>query len=309
LVAACDRETDRLAHVLRPYPDVEAVASYEELLQCDIDAVAIATPVRTHGPMAIAALQAGKHVLVEKPMADSVEDAEEMVRLADDNGLTLAVDHTFVYSTPVRMMKEIIHDPAFGDLYYVDGVRINLGLFQHDVNVAWDLAVHDLSILDYLIERTPTSVSAFGTCHTGERDGVEDVAYLNLDFGEGLIASFHVNWLSPVKVRHFIVGGSRKSIVYNDLKGDEKLKVYDSGIDVSLDAAARHQMLISYRTGDVWSPHVAKSEPLANLVSHFAACIRDGQRPITDGEAGLRVVRILEAGQRSIRAQGGRVVL
>ena len=171
-------------------------------------------------------------------------------------------------------------------------MRINLGLFQHDVNVVWDLAPHDLSIMDYLIGRMPRSLAAFGTAHTGSENGLEDVAYLNLDFGGGLLASFHVNWLSPVKVRHFIVGGSRKSIVFNDLEPSEKLKVYDRGIQIAESPEARRGALVSYRTGDVWSPHIDSVEPLQAMVRHFAACIRDGKTPITDGEAGLRVVRI-----------------
>jgi predicted dehydrogenase len=196
-----------------------------------------------------------------------------------------------------------------GDLYYLDSVRINLGLFQHDVNVVWDLAPHDLSIMDYLIGRLPRSLSAFGTCHADNHREIEDVAHLNLDFGDGLMASFHVNWLSPVKIRHFIVGGSKKSIVYNDLELDEKLKIYDRGITVNNDAELRHGTLVGYRTGDVWAPHLDSAEPLQTMVRHFVECIRENKTPLTDGEAGLRVVRILDAAQRSIKAQGGRITL
>ena len=272
-------------------------------------AVAIATPVHTHAPLALAALRAGKHVLVEKPLAGSVRDAEAMVRAAKAANRVLMVDHTFIYSGPVRKIKEIVDSGDLGDLYYVDSVRINLGLFQHDINVVWDLAPHDLSIMDYLIGRLPKSLSAFGTCHTDPNSGIEDVAYLNLDFGSGLLASFHVNWLSPVKIRHFLVGGSRKGLVYNDLSSDEKLKVYDRGITVSEDAESRRGILVGYRTGDVWSPRIDQGEPLQAMVRHFTECIRDGKTPLTDGEAGLRVVRILEAAQRSIKAQGGRITL
>jgi len=274
-----------------------------------VQAVAIATPVGTHAELALAALEAGKHVLVEKPMASNVADAEEMVRRAEKYGLTLMVDHTFIYSAPVRKVKEILDSGDLGQLYYVDSVRINLGLFQHDVNVVWDLAPHDLSIMDYLVGRLPRSLSAFGTCHANKHREIEDVAYLNLDFGEGLLASFHVNWLSPVKIRHFILGGSRKSLVYNDLDPVEKIKVYDRGITVSQDPEARRGVMIGYRTGDVWSPHVDGAEPLQTMVRHFAECIREGKTPLTNGEAGLRVVRILEAAQRSIKAQGGRITL
>lgn len=310
LVAVCDRDVTRLQKVAAQYPAVETVRDLDELLgRSDIDAVAIATPVRMHAAMAMAALHAGKHVLVEKPLAGSVADAEKMVRLAREKGLTLMVDHTFVYGGPVRKMKELIEEGELGDIYFIDSVRINLGLFQHDVNVIWDLAPHDLSVLDYLVGRLPRSLSAFGTCHADNQHEIEDVAYLNLDFGNGLLASFHVNWLSPVKVRHFIVGGSKKSIVFNDLEPAEKIKVYDRGITISQDAEAQRQVLIGYRTGDVWSPHIEQTEPLQSMVRHFAECIREGKKPLTDGEAGLRVVRILEAAQRSIKAQGGRITL
>lgn len=310
LVAVCDKDRSRLDKVLAGYPGVDAVENTDDLLaRDDVDAVAIATPVGTHGPLALAALRAGKHVLVEKPMAACVRDAEAMVRAAKDASRMLMVDHTFVYSGPVRKIKEIIDSGELGDIYYVDSVRINLGLLQHDVNVVWDLAPHDLSIMDYLIGRLPKSLSAFGTCHADSDSGIEDVAYLNLDFGDGLLASFHVNWLSPVKIRHFLVGGSRKGLVYNDLAPDEKIKVYDRGVTVSQDPEARRGVLIGYRTGDVWSPRIEGQEPLQAMVRHFAECIRDGKQPLTNGEAGLRVVRILEAAQHSIKAQGGRITL
>jgi predicted dehydrogenase len=310
LVAACDKDRTRLERVLAGYPGVDAVDSSEAVFaRDDVDAVAIATPVGTHAPLALAALRAGKHVLVEKPLAGCVRDAVAMVRAAQEAGRVLMVDHTFVYSGPVQKIKEIVDSGDLGEIYYVDSVRINLGLFQHDVNVVWDLAPHDLSIMDYLIGRLPKSLSAFGTCHADSDSGIEDVAYLNLDFGDGLLASFHVNWLSPVKIRHFLVGGSRKGLVYNDLAPDEKIKVYDRGITVSQDAEARRGLLIGYRTGDVWSPRIESQEPLQAMVRHFAECIRDGKTPLTNGEAGLRVVRILEAAQRSIKAQGGRITL
>ena len=310
LVAVCDRDRSRLDKVLVGYPGVNPIEQFDTLLtRNDVDAVVIATPVGTHAPLAIAALRAGKHVLVEKPLASSVRDAEAMVAAAKEAGRVLMVDHTFIYSGPVRKIKEIVDSGDLGDIYYVDSVRINLGLFQHDVNVVWDLAPHDLSIMDYLIGRLPKSLSAFGTCHTDSASGIEDVAYLNLDFGDGLLASFHVNWLSPVKIRSFLVGGSRKGLVYNDLSPDEKIKVYDRGITVSEDAETRRGVMIGYRTGDVWSPRIEGQEPLQAMVRHFAECIREGKTPLTDGEAGLRVVRILEAAQRSIKAQGGRITL
>jgi predicted dehydrogenase len=306
----CDKDRDRLEKSVRAYPDVESIEDIDDLLRRrDIEAVAVATPVSTHAQIAVAALEAGKHVLVEKPLAGSVRDAEEMVELARQTGLTLMVDHTFVYSPPVRKIKEILESGEIGDIYFIDSVRINLGLFQHDVNVVWDLAPHDLSILDHLIGQLPKSLSAFGTCHANNQHEIEDVAHLNLDFGNGFLASFHVNWLSPVKVRHFIVGGSKKSVVYNDLEPAEKIKVYDRGVEINHDAEQRRGVLIGYRTGDVWSPHLDSTEPLQSMVEHFADCIRFGREPLTSGESGLRVVRMLDAAQRSIKAQGGRITL
>lgn len=310
LVAVCDRDAGRLKKVLTGYPSVAGVGEIDALLaRNDIDAVAIATPVHTHYPIALAAMRAGKHVLVEKPMASSVREAEELVAAAKAAGRVLMVDHTFIYGGPVRKMKELVDSGELGDIYYVDSVRINLGLFQHDVNVVWDLAPHDLSIMDYLIGRLPKSLSAFGACHAGAGNDIEDVAYLNLDFGGGLLASFHVNWLSPVKIRHFAIGGSKKGLVFNDLAADEKIKVYDRGITVSADPEARRGILVGYRTGDTWSPKIDANEPLQTMVRHFAECIGQNKTPLSDGEAGLRVVRILEAAQRSIKAQGGRITL
>jgi predicted dehydrogenase len=308
LVAVCEPDAGRLKKVLAGYPAVEGIPDLDCLLaRPDIDAVAVATPVGTHARIGVAALEAGKHVLVEKPMASSVTGAESLARAAQKTGRVLMVDHTFVYSPPVRKMKQVLEAGELGDLLFVDSVRINLGLFQHDVNVVWDLAPHDLSIMDYLVGRLPKSLSAFGACHADSQNEIEDVAYINLDFGNGLLAAFHVNWLSPVKVRHFILGGSKKSLVYNDLEPAEKVKIYDRGITVSEDTEAKRGMLIGYRTGDVWSPHIEHGEPLQAMVRHFAECIREGREPLTGGPEGLRVVRILDAAQRSIKAQGGRI--
>lgn len=306
--AVCDKDPERLRRVQALYPQVELVTDFREVLADPrVEAVAIATPVGAHFALASAALKAGKHVLLEKPLAATTREAEALISLAERGSRVLMVDHTYIYSAPVMKMKELIDDQHLGDIYYIDGVRINLGLFQHDVNVLWDLAPHDLSIIDYLLGRVPRTVAATGTCHTG--GDIEDVAYLNLDFGGNLLVSVHVNWLSPVKVRHLIIGGSRRSLVYNDLEPVEPLKIYDRGITVAETPEERQGVLISYRTGDIWSPHVDRSEPLQNMVAHFADCIRNGRRPLTDGEAGLRVVRVLEAAQRSIKAQGGRITL
>ncbi len=308
LAAVCDRDPARLERIAAQFPRARCVRDFEEVLcDPDIDAVAIAPPIGTHPALALAALDAGKHVLVEKPLAANVRDAEEMVRRAAEKGRTLLVDHTFVYSPPVRKIKEIIDSGQLGEIYYVDSVRINLGLFQSDVNVLWDLAPHDLSIVDYFFGRLPRSLAAIGASHTGS--DLEDVAYMNLDFGDSLIATFHVNWLSPVKLRHVILGGSERSLVYNDLDPVEPIKIYDRAMKIDASLDARRGMLVSYRTGDVRSPHLAREEPLQNVVRHFAECIREQKPPLTGGEAGLRVVRILEATQRSIKAQGARITL
>jgi len=309
LHSICDQDKNRLARIGENYPATKTCRDFSKVLSDpEVDAVAIATPVQTHYDLAKAALNAGKHVLVEKPMTDSVSAAEELVALADEKGLVLMVDHVFVYSSPVRKIKEIIDAGELGDLFFIDSVRINLGLFQHDVNVVWDLAPHDLSIVDYLVGRLPKSVSAFGAVHAGQ--GIEDVAYLNLDFDDGLVANFHVNWLSPVKVRHMLFGGSGKSILYNDLDASEPVKVYDRGITVDGDPEARHGLMVGYRSGDVLSPHFPKAEPLRVMAEHFADCVKNKkQKSMSSGQAGLRVVKILEAAQHSIKAQGGRITL
>jgi len=304
----CDQDPGRLERAADLCPRAELASDAAEVFADPrVEAVAIATPVATHGPLAAAALRAGKHVLVEKPLATSEREAEGLVRLAERCGRTLMVDHTFIHSAPIRKIKELLDSGELGEVYYIDSVRINLGLFQNDVNVLWDLAPHDLSIVDYLLGRMPRSLSAIGSCHA--RGDQEDVAYLNLDFGGGLLASFHVNWLSPVKIRHLVLAGSKKGLVYNHLNPWEPIKIYDRGITVAEGAEARHTANISYRTGDIWSPHLDATEALQNVVSHFAECIRESRRPLTDGEAGLRVVRILDAAQRSIKAQGGRITL
>jgi predicted dehydrogenase len=303
----CDLDQRRFRDLAARYGNLEFTSSAKELIESpEIDAVAIATPVNTHYELAKQALNAGKSVLVEKPLSMRTEDAQDLVALADRKGLVLQVDHVFVYSPAVKQIKEIVDSGRLGKLFFIDSVRINLGLFQHDINVIWDLAPHDLSIVDYVVGRMPRSLSAFGGVHAG-RD-IEDVAYLNLDFGDGLIANFHVNWLSPVKVRSMIIGGSEQSLIYNDLDASEKIKVYNRGINVVTDEQ-KHGLLINYRAGDIWSPNVGQQEPLSIMAADFIRCIREKKRPLADGQSGLRVVRILEAAQRSIKAQGGRVTL
>jgi predicted dehydrogenase len=309
LRACCDLDSQRGRSLVRSYPEIRFTEDIETILaDSEIDAVAIATPVDTHYALAKAALNAGKCVLLEKPMCSSVEEAEELVELARRTGLVLMVDHTFIYNPAVRKMKEVVDSGQLGELLFIDSVRINLGLFQRDVNVIWDLAPHDLSIAHYLVGRQPRSLSAFGAAHAG--NSIESIAYLNLDFGEGLIANFHVNWLSPVKIRQTLLGGRNRSLIYNDLEPTEKIKIYDSGITVRCDNLEdRRRQLIDYRTGDIWAPHIAQQEPLRTMVGHFIECIRERKQPLTDGQAGLDIVHILDAAQRSIKAQGGRITL
>ncbi|HEY6402985.1 MAG TPA: Gfo/Idh/MocA family oxidoreductase [Blastocatellia bacterium] len=306
LAMVCDADPRRRALAQKRFPALVCAADFDEALRNpDVNAVAIATPVHTHYELAKRAIKAGKHVLVEKPMTSRVDEAEELVALAEKNGVVLMVDHVFVYSPPVLKMKEMVAQGRLGKLFFIDSVRINLGLFQHDVNVVWDLAPHDLSIVDFLVDRLPVSLSAYGTTHANH--DIEDVAYLNLDYGAGLIANFHVNWLSPVKVRQMIIGGSERSLIYNDLHVDEKIKVYDRGIDVGEDPEQRHKAMISYRSGDVWSPNLATREPLSRMAEHFVSCIKSGQQPVSNGKTGVRIVKILDAAQRSIKSQNGRV--
>ena len=284
----CDRDRGRLERVAPTCPQAELTQNVEDVFKNpDVEAVAIATPVSSHTELTLAALEAGKHVLAEKPLAASARDAERMVRRAAELGRTLMVDHTYVYSPAVRKIKEIIDRGELGEIYYIDSVRINLGLFQSDINVLWDLAPHDLSIIDHLLGRLPRSVAAMGVSHTSS--DLEDMAYLNLDFGGSLMATFHINWLSPVKVRHTIIGGSKRSLVFNDIDPVEPLKIYDCGIQVDQSSEVRYGILVGYRTGDIWSPNLPREEPLQNVVQHFADCIERGVTPLTDGEAGLRI--------------------
>ncbi|HEY7116350.1 MAG TPA: Gfo/Idh/MocA family oxidoreductase, partial [Tepidisphaeraceae bacterium] len=271
--------------------------------------VAIATPVSTHFPLAKRCLEAGLHVLVEKPLAGTVQEAEALVALAEKHKRILMVDHTYLFNNNVRMIKKVVDDGELGELYYVDSIRINLGLFQKDVNVIWDLAPHDLSIVDHVVAQEARSISAWGCAHTDS--GIEDMAYVNVDYGDQMMASFHVNWLSPVKVRQMIFAGSKKSLIFNELNTTEPIKVYNRGIELgeTTDAEERRRLLVSYRSGDVWSPHIDPGEALQGVVMHFAQCIKEGSTPISDGRLGLRVVRALESATRSIRAQGGRVIL
>jgi predicted dehydrogenase len=301
----CDVDEARLAAMGRRYPSTRTTNDYRKLLaDSALDAVAVVTPVATHYEIAKQALLGGKHVLVEKPLTATARQAEELIELADRNRLTLMVDHTFVYTGAVRKMKEILRSGELGDLLYFDSVRINLGLFQRDINVLWDLAPHDLSIMDYLIERQPIGVSALGSCHI--EPGIENIAYLVMRFADDFIAHFHFNWLAPVKIRRTLIAGARKMILYDDIEPTEKVRVYDKGVTANRigDREAAYQTLVSYRTGDVWAPKLDATEALYYVVAEFLDSIRQKRKPLTDGEAGLRIVRILETAQQSIKEEG-----
>ena len=307
----CDKDARHLSKAARRYPVARASSDYAELLADPrLDAVVIATPVATHYDFARRALDSGKHVLVEKPFTASAREAEELIALAERRGLTLMVDHTFIYTGAVRKIKETVDAGELGDLLYFDSVRVNLGLFQRDINVVWDLAPHDFSIMDYVVGREPSELSATGSCHI--QPGIENIAYVQLRFGDSLIANFHFNWLSPVKIRRTLIAGSRRMIVYDDIEPTEKVRVYDKGvtanrIEPGLDKEAAYRTLVSYRTGDVWVPKLDMTEALAHVRTEFLASIRESRPPLTDGAAGLRVVRLLEAAQESIN-HGGRLI-
>ena len=308
----CDLDQKRLGTVGRRYPSAETTRDYKRLIaDPHLDAVVIATPVATHFNFAREALEAGKHVLVEKPFTTSVREAEMLVELAERHRLTLMVDHTFVYTGAVRKIKEIVQSDELGDLLYFDSTRINLGVFQHDINVVWDLAPHDLSIMDFIIDRQPEALTATGSCHIEQ--GIENIAYVTLRFSDPFIAHFHFNWLSPVKIRHTLIAGSRKMVVYNDIEPTEKIRVYDKGVTTNhrsengSDKEAAYETLVSYRTGDVWVPKLDQTEALHYVCDEFLSAIRESRRPLTDGLSGLRVVRLLEAAQQSIN-RGGQLI-
>jgi predicted dehydrogenase len=297
----CDKSSAALARARKAYPAIQTVSDPNEILRSpDIDAVAVITPVWTHYELAKAALENGKHVFVEKPFTSSAVQAEELIELAARKKLTIMVDHTFLFTGAVRKISELIESGVVGDLYYYDSLRVNLGLFQHDVSVIWDLAPHDLSIMDYLIKREPEAIVATGEKHL---NGVEDVAYITVYFPGSIIAHINVNWLSPVKIRTTLVGGQKKMLVWNDLVADEKVRVYDKGVDITSGEGLR-DILVSYRTGDMWAPQVQQLEALRVELDYFAQCITEGKTPFNDGVAGLRIVRMLEAADRSIQKRG-----
>lgn len=299
LAGIADGRPERLALAGRRYPGVTLTTDAQELIDDpSIDALVVATPVSTHFGLALGALRAGKHVLVEKPIAASSRQAEQLIAEAAARHLTLMVDHTFVYSAPVRRMKEMIDRHELGDLLYYDSTRINLGLFQHDVNVIWDLAVHDLAIMDYLVGQTPCRVMASGISHMPGQP--ENLAYVTLFFQSNFIAHVHVNWLAPVKLRRTLLGGSQKMVVYDDLNDSEPLRVYDKGVTLTRDRDETYKMQYSYRWGDMSAPRVEPTEALRTEADHFVACMETGATPLTDGHCGLRMVRLLEAATASL---------
>lgn len=308
LVAIADRDAGRREAAKGRHPSAEIVVEASELIgNPAIDAVAIATPVRSHFDLALAALEAGKHVWVEKPFTESAADGARLVAEAEQRGLTLLVDHTFIYTAAVRKIRELVNSGQLGNLYYYDSVRVNLGLFQPDVNVLYDLAVHDLSIMDFIVGKRPHTVSATGSSHVEGRP--ENIAYLTCFFDDGLVAHIHVNWLSPVKIRQTLIGGDRQMIVYDDLEPSEKIKVYDCGITVDQSPEDAYYQRIGYRSGDMFAPKLKPLEALRIETEHFAECIENKTTPLTDGRSGLRVIKILEAANRSLAKNGAPVGL
>lgn len=301
LVTICDRNPVALQRAKAAYPEVHVTDDPEDVLcSTQIDAVAIITPVWTHYELAKRALLNGKHVFVEKPFTSNSRQALELIEIAESRHLQIMVDHTFLFTGAVRKIRKLIDEGTLGKLYYYDSTRVNLGLFQHDVNVLWDLAPHDLSIVDHLIGHSPEGIVATGGAHL---NGVIDVAYLTVYYPDNVVAHINVNWLSPVKVRMTLIGGEKRMLVWNDLEADEKLKVYDRGVEINSREGV-YETLVSYRTGDMWAPKVEQAEALKLELAYFANCVQNGERPFNDGSAGLRVVRILETAEMSLQKKG-----
>ena len=297
----CDKSMELLQRAAIAFPGVTTTNNASEVIRSpEVDAVAVVTPVWTHFELAKAALENNKHVFVEKPFTSTAEQAEELINLAAQKHLQIMVDHTFLFTGAVRKLRELIDQEALGKLYYYDSTRVNLGLFQHDVNVIWDLAPHDLSIMDYLIKAKPEVVIATGQKHLNCH---EDVAYITIYFSDSMIAHLNVNWLSPVKVRTTLLGGEKRMVVWNDVEADEKVKVYDKGVAIT-NGQSVYDLLVSYRSGDMWAPKIDQGEALAAEARYFINCVQNGAAPFNDGEAGLRVVRLLEAANQSLKERG-----
>jgi len=302
LAGIADASPAALARAGKRYPGARLFAHWQEMVaDPGIDAVVVATPVATHFEMALTALRAGKHTLVEKPITASAEHARILIEEAAQRGRTLMVDHTFVYTSAVQKIGEVMRNGELGEIFYYDSTRVNLGLFQRDVNVIWDLAVHDLSILDFVMPEQPVAVSASGVGHI--RGNLENMAHLTLFYGSGAVAHLNVNWLAPVKVRQTLIGGSRRMIVYDDLQPSEKVKIYDRGVSAGTDAGET-DLRVSYRSGDMWAPQLSVKEALLTELEHFVHCIETGTAPVTSGESGLRVVRTLECAMASLAQRG-----
>jgi predicted dehydrogenase len=305
-LAVCDKSPAARRRLQKAHPHVRVTTSANDLLTSpEIDAVAVVTPVWTHYELAKAALENGKHIFVEKPFTSNVAQAEELIELAAKKNLKVMVDHTFLFTGAVRKIRQLLDEDALGGLYYYDSMRVNLGLFQHDVNVIWDLAPHDLSIMDYLIRENPEAMVATGQTHL---NGYEDVAFITLYFPDKIIAHLNVNWLSPVKVRTTLIGGEKKMLVWNDLEVDEKIKVYDKGVSVTT-REGLYNLLVNYRSGDMWAPQIEQLEALHQELAYFVDSITRDTPMINDGHAGLRVVKMLEAASESLRQRGALVYL
>lgn len=306
VVAIAEIDAQARLRAQRAHPTVKVVANASEVItSTEIDAVAVVSPVWTHYELAKAALENGKHVFVEKPFTSTSAQGEELIEIAARKGLSIMVDHTFLFTGAVKKIRHLLDDGALGNLYYYDSTRVNLGLFQHDCNVLWDLAPHDLSIMDYLIKGDPEAIVATGQSHL---NGHEDVAFMTLYFPERVIAHINVNWLSPVKVRTTLIGGEKRMLVWNDLEADEKVKVYDKGVNISSRESV-YGLMVSYRSGDMWAPQLEQGEALRQELMYFVDCVSTGQEAFNSGRAGLRVVRMLEAASESLRKKGALVYL
>lgn len=306
VVAIAEISASARSRAEKAYPGVKVTASSAEVVaSVDVDAIAVISPVWTHYELTKAALENGKHVFVEKPFTSSVAQAEELINIAERKNLKIMVDHTFLFTGAVKKIRQLIDEGALGNLYYYDSTRVNLGLFQHDINVLWDLAPHDLSIMDHLLKSSPEGIVATGQGHL---NGHEDVAYMTLYFPQKVIAHINVNWLSPVKVRTTLIGGEKRMLVWNDLDADEKVKVYDKGVNIT-NREGVYELLVSYRSGDMWAPQLEQVEALRHELSYFVDCVSSGNEPFNNGYAGLRVVKMLEAASESLSKRGALVYL
>jgi len=308
VAAIADLQESRRKFIKDRYPTINALADDAQLIgDPSIAAVVIATPVNTHFRLAEAALKAGKHVMLEKPMCASARECDALIELAKKSNLTLMVDHTFLYTGAVRYIRQAIAEGRIGDILYFDSVRVNLGLFQHDVNVIWDLAPHDVSIMDAIMPQKAKSVSAVGRASLGTK--IENIAYMTVTFEDFSIAHFHVNWLAPVKVRTTLIGGTKQMIVYDDTEPSEKIKIYDKGVTVASNVEEIHRKLVDYRIGDMYAPRLESTEALLLVAKEFTDSIREKRKPLTDAESGRRVVSILEAASESLKRDGAPVGL